>query len=555
MKPVFKINQVKKYTKFIGMNRRNFLKYGSMAGLSLPFMTAISGFTSYAYKTQAKPFDDDFELAEITIDVLQEHVRTGKYSYQSITELYLKHIREIDLTGPTLKSVIEINPDALHIAELMDAERKVGRIRSRLHGMPVLIKDNIDTADRMHTTAGSLALSDNFASKDAFLVSKLRDAGAVILGKTNLTEWANFRSTRSVSGWSSRGGQTRNPYILDRSPCGSSSGSAVAVSANLCVVAIGTETDGSVACPASMNGIVGIKPTVGLVSRSGIIPISKTQDTAGPMARTVTDAAILLGIIAGIDKEDSFTLQNPDTPEKDYTRFLNLNALEGKRIGVEKTMLHRHEAIDSILNLALDQMKSKGAEIEDIEFMDKVSELGEPEMMVLEYEFKEGLNQYLKKSNSNLKSLEEIIEFNRKHESEVMPYFKQEIFDSAQLKTGLDTEEYLTALQKCMSLRTFIDNLIETNKLDAICGPATGLSWCVDPINGDFWTGYGAYSAAAISGYPSITVPMGMADHLPVGLSFIGKAFSEGKLLSIAFAFEQASKSRVAPTYIDTFTG
>jgi amidase len=535
------------------MNRRNFIKSGTVAGISIPLLSIFSCTLDKSAGRNKQFSEDHFELAEITIDNLQQEVATGRCNYRSIVQLYLDRIRQIDKSGPCINSIIELNPDALSIAEAMDKERKAGHIRSRLHGIPVLIKDNIDTADKMQTTAGSLALSGNYAPHDAFLVKKLRDAGAVILGKTNLSEWANFRSTRSVSGWSSRGGQTKNPYILDRSPCGSSSGSAVAVATNLCMVAIGTETDGSIACPSSMNGIVGIKPTVGLVSRSGIIPISKTQDTAGPMARTVTDTAILLGVISGADEGDAATLESRGKSETDYTRFLNMNGMRGKRIGIEKTMLHRHEAVDALLNRTLEQMRNCGAEIEEVEFMSNASELGDAELKVLEYEFKAGLNHYLASANCKLKTLEQVIAYDKQHESTIMPYFKQEIFEIAQAKKGLDSKDYQTALSKCRTLRKYLDNLMDEQRLDAICGPATGPPWCTDLINGDFWTGYGAYTPAAITGYPSVTVPMGLVDGLPVGISFIGKAYSEAALLSIAYVYEQTSKNRTIPEFIETF--
>jgi amidase len=416
------------------MNRRDFIRNGAFVGITLPFLSILACDLGTASRKMNAFSTSAFELGEFTIEALQKAVAEGRYSYRSIASLFLDRIRQIDQGGPKLNSVIELNPDALTIAEMMDKERKNGKIRGRLHGIPVLIKDNIDTGDKMQTTAGSLALLGNFADRDAFLVARLREAGAVILGKTNLSEWANFRSTRSVSGWSSRGGQTLNPYILDRSPCGSSSGSAVAVAANLCTVAIGTETDGSVACPSSMNGIVGIKPTVGLVSRSGIIPISKSQDTAGPMARTVADAAIVLGIIAGIDNKDIITEDSRTVAGIDYLQYLDMNGLKGKRIGIEKTMLHRHEAVDSLLSTAIEQMNEAGAAIVEVEFIEKASEVSNAELEVLEYEFKDGLNRYLQTSRSKFKSLEQIIEFNKENESTVMPFFKQEIFEAAQSK-------------------------------------------------------------------------------------------------------------------------
>lgn len=493
-----------------------------------------------------------FKLEGLSVDDLQRKMESGELTAHAITQLYMDRIQQIDKSGPALNAVIEINPEALAIADSLDKERRDNKVRGPLHGIPVLIKDNIDTGDKMQTTAGSLALEGNTTSSDAFVVKKLREAGAIILGKTNLSEWANFRSSRSVSGWSSRGGQTKNPYILDRSPCGSSSGSAVAVAANICVLAVGTETDGSIACPASMNGVVGIKPTVGLVSRSGIIPISKTQDTAGPFGKTVRDAAILLGAMTGEDPADAVTSESNGKSSKDYTIFLDANGLNGKRIGVEKTLLHKHERIDTLLQAALDQMKSKGAIIVEVDFLEKNNDLGDEEFLVLKYEFKEGLNQYLVSSKSKMKSLEDIIRFNKENETRMMPYFKQEILDSCQTLGGLDSEEYEIALSNLHTIRKYLDDLLTENKLDALCGPATGAAWCVDLINGDHWTGYGAYGPAATSGYPSITMPMGMLNELPVGISFIGKPYDEGGLLAIAYAYEQASKNRKAPKFIIT---
>jgi len=493
-----------------------------------------------------------FILEGISIDQLQEKMEKGEYTSHQIVQFYLDRIDQLDRSGPELQAVIEINPDALAIADSLDVERANNKVRGPMHGIPVLLKDNIDTGDKMQTTAGSLALAGNIASNDAFVVQKLRQAGAVILGKTNLSEWANFRSSRSVSGWSSRGGQTKNPYLLDRSPCGSSSGSAVAVSADLCVVAVGTETDGSIICPASMNGIVGIKPTVGLVSRSGIIPISKSQDTAGPFGKTIRDAAILLSAMTGIDPSDPATRMADGNTKPDYTQYLDPDGLKGKRIGIEKSLLHHHEAIDALLQTALDQMKAQGAIIVEVDFLDQYNSLGNEEFEVLKYEFKEGLNRYLATSNSRMKSLEDIIRFNLENDSTVMPYFKQEILDSSTVKGGLESELYKNALAKLQTTRTFIDNLLSEHKLDALCGPATGPAWCIDPINGDHWTGYGASGPSATAGFPSITVPMGFVMELPVGLSFFSTAYDEPGLLAIAYAYEQASKKRTSPKFLST---
>ncbi|MBE7178793.1 MAG: amidase, partial [Mucilaginibacter polytrichastri] len=418
------------------MHRRNFVRQSLLlaaTGIALPS----------CFRQEKTPVKEaSFVLKEKDLDQLQTMMRNGEYTSEKITQLYMDEIGKVDAGANGLNAVIELNPQALDIARKMDEERRQGKLRGPMHGIPVLIKDNIDTADSMHTTAGSLALADNIAPNDAFVVGQLRLAGAVILGKTNLSEWANFRSSRSSSGWSSGGGQTHNPYVLDRSPCGSSSGSAVAVAANLCAVSIGTETDGSIACPASMNGVVGIKPTVGLVSRSGIIPISRTQDTAGPFGRTVRDAAILLSVVAGVDPADAVTVDNVGNRQKDYTKFLDRNGLKGKRIGVEKTFLKKHEGIDALLAKALQQLRSAGAEIVEVEFMKANQELGGAEFTVLQYEFKDGLNKYLAKSNSKMRSLADVITFNKTHAKEAMPYFMQETLESSEAKGDLNSEEY-----------------------------------------------------------------------------------------------------------------
>jgi len=533
------------------MNRRAFVRNSAIASISLTSLSLVSCDPSPKAKSDKNPLHDDFEINELTINELQEKIKSGKLTYVKLAQLYLTRIQAIDKGGSRLNAIIELNPDALSIAEMMDNERKQGKWRGPLHGIPILIKDNIDTADKMQTTAGSLALAGNVAKNDATLVLKLREAGAVILGKTNLSEWANFRSTRSASGWSSRGGQTKNPYLLDRSPCGSSSGSAVGVSANLCAVAVGTETDGSIACPASMNGVVGIKPTVGLVSRTGIIPISKSQDTAGPLARTVTDAVLLLNAMTGADPKDEATSKNT-LPVKDYTQFLNADGLKGKRIGVEKTLLKHHEGIDKILKHALTQMEQCGATIVEVEFLNKAGELGNAELEMMKFEFKDGLNRYLSSSNSKMKSLKDVINFNTMNESTVMPYFKQEIMDSSEVKGGLNSKEYVLAISKLEKYKDYINELFRSQQLDTLCGPATGTSWCTDVINGDFWTGYGAYTPAAITGYPSITVPMGFVSELPVGISFFGKAFNESEIIAIGFAYEQISKNRKPPKFYET---
>jgi amidase len=538
------------------MDRRNFLKNSSLAGLSVTTLSAI-GCNSQETKSKenhSTSDTDNFELNEVTIDDLQKRMQTGQTTSREITQKYLDRIKAIDKSGPKLNSIIELNPEAVSIADALDRERKNGKVRGPLHGIPVLIKDNIDTADKMQTTAGALALEGNIAKNDASVAKKLREAGAVILGKTNLSEWANFRSSRSVSGWSSRGGQTKNAYVLDRSPCGSSSGSAVAVSANLCTVAVGTETDGSIACPASINGVVGIKPTVGLVSRAGIIPISKTQDTAGPFGRTVRDAVLLLNAMVGADPNDPVTAESAGKAKTDYTQFLDANALRGKRIGIEKTFLKHHESIDALLQEALQQLKNAGATIVEVEFVDQYNKLGPSEFEVLKYEFKDGVDRYLSTANAKVKSLQDVINYNKQNEAKAMPYFKQETLDSSQKLGGLESKEYITAVTKSTSIRKFLDDLMKKNNLNALCGPATGASWCVDFVNGDFFSGYGAYGPAAMAGYPSITVPMGSINQLPIGLSFISTAYDEPNLIAIGYAYEQLSRKRTKPAFKPTYS-
>jgi amidase len=541
------------------MNRRNFLKNSSITGLSLTALAAAgcgsSGGSSRADTTAAAAAPaapTDFALNEATIDVLQQKMQQGVYTSRSITELYLKRIEQIDKAGPGLHAVIEVNPDALAIADQMDQERKAGKVRGPMHGIPVLVKDNIDTGDTMMTTAGSLALVGHKAAQDAFIIGQLRKAGAVLLGKTNLSEWANFRSTRSTSGWSSRGRQTKCPYILDRNPSGSSAGSGSGASANLCTVAIGTETDGSVVSPSSVNGLVGIKPTIGLLSRSGIIPISATQDTAGPMARTVRDAAILLGALTGVDEKDPVTKGSAGHVPGDYTKFLDLRGLQGKRIGIEKSYLKGHEGVVALYNSAIATLKGQGATVVEVEIMKDINPLGKDEFVVLQYEFKDGLNRYLAGiSGAGLpKNLADIIAFNKQHADTVMPYFQQETLESSQAVGSLDSKEYKAALRRSTSSRGYIDRLMKDHQLDAICSPTNGLACCIDLINGDYDTGFSFSSPAAMAGYPHITVPMGMVHGLPVGFSFIAGPYSEPTLLGMAYCFEQATMKRVAPSYV-----
>ncbi len=535
------------------MNRRNFLKNTSGAGLTLA--TISLGLYN---EVKAEPNNNiftDFDLNEITISELQEKMTAGTQTSLSLTKMYLKRIKDIDANGPKINSVIELNPDALVIAEALDKERKAGKTRGPLHGIPVLIKDNINSGDKMMTTAGSLALTGNVATKDAFIVAKLREAGAVLIGKTNLSEWANFRSSRSTSGWSSRGGQTKCPYILDRNPSGSSAGSGAATAANLCAIAIGTETDGSIVSPASINGLVGIKPTVGLWSRSGIIPISKTQDTAGPMARTVRDAAILLGALTGVDITDDATKESEGKNYKDYTVFLNKDGLKGKRIGIEKTHLLGHEGVVTVFKEAISQLTNHGATIVEIDLIKSLTEIGNAEFQVLLYEFKDGLNSYLKSANNKMKSLEDVIAFDKLNEKSAMPYFKQETLINSEQKGDLNSKEYTDALAKTLSSRKIIAELMTKNNLDAVCGITNGLAGCIDLINGDYDTGFSLSTPAAISGFPHITVPMGFVQELPLGISFIATAYKESKLLSIAYAYEQATKKRRSPKFIASYKG
>jgi amidase len=536
------------------MKRRDFISTSSIAAVGITSILNIS------CKNDAKDLNhkmteekDDFELNELTVDQLQEKMKTGVYTSEQITNLYLKRIEAIDKNGPKLNAVIEVNPDALSIAKAMDRERKEGKIRSALHGIPILIKDNIDTADKMMTTAGSLALLNHQAKEDAFIVQQLRAAGAVLLGKTNLSEWANFRSTKSCSGWSSRGGQTKNPFILDHNPCGSSSGSGVAVSANLCAVAIGTETDGSITCPAAVSGAVGIKPTVGLVSRSGIIPISSTQDTAGPITRTVTDAAIVLSAITGIDSLDEKTKESNGKVEKDYTKFLKIDGLKGKRIGMEKKK-YDNQFLEALFEKTIEVLKNSGATIVDMEYLEEINKLGDAEYEVLKFEFKDGLNKYFAKSNTPIKTIDDVIAFNKKNENEAMPTFKQEILEASAKMKGLDSKEYQEALNKSHEgSKKMIDDILKANNLDAICGLTMGPACSIDTIYGDRWGEVFLTAPAAMSGYPHITVPAGKVYDLPVGLSFFSTAYQEPKLLEIAFAFEQATKHRTKPNFKPSF--
>jgi amidase len=492
---------------------------------------------------------------EYTVAQLGEAMARGAMTARSIAEGYLKRIAEIDQAGPELNSVIELNPDALEIADALDRERHEKGARGPLHGIPILIKDNIDTADRMQTTAGSLALEGHVAKQDSTVATKLRAAGAVILGKTNLSEWANFRSNHSSSGWSSRGGQTRNPYALDRNPCGSSSGSGAAVAANLCAAAVGTETDGSIICPSQTCGIVGIKPTLGLVSRAGIIPIAHSQDTAGPMARNVADASVLLGVLAGPDARDGATAPAAEHPPVDYAAELRLDGLQGARIGVARAFFGFNPAVDEIMERCIEALREAGAEIVDPVEVPHSKELGETEMEVLLYEFHTDLDAYLGSHDAAARSLADVIAFNEAHADRVMPRFGQELMKKAQEKGPLVEEKYLQALaaDRRLAREEGIDAALAQHRLDAIVEPSGGPAWLTDYINGDHYTG-GSSSPAAVAGYPSITVPAGYVRGLPVGISFVGAAWTEPKLIRYAYAFEQATQVRRAPEFPLTIT-
>jgi amidase len=503
--------------------------------MDLTRRTLISSVAVAAGALAAPPV---FELEEATVADLRKRMTAGSLTAHALTERYLERIAAIDKRGPALNSVIELNPDALSIATALDAERKTKGPRGPLHGIPVLIKDNIDTADRMMTTAGSLALLGSIAARDAVVAQRLRAAGAVLLGKTNLSEWANYRSSHSTSGWSGRGGLTRNPYALDRNACGSSSGSGAAVSANLCALAIGTETDGSIVCPASTNGIVGIKPTLGLIPATGIIPIAHSQDTAGPMARTVADAAILLGALTGAD----------------YTKSLDPNGLRGARIGVARDKFFGFsEETDRVIEAAVAEMKRHGAEIVDPADILTAGKFDDSESMVLGYEFKNDLNLYLGAlgPKAPVHSLADVIAFNESHREKEMPYFGQDLMIKAQAKGPLTSKEYLDALEKDHRLaRTEgIDAVMSKYRLDALVAPTGGPAWCTDLINGDHDPG-GSSTPAAVAGYPNINVPAGYAWGLPVGISFFGAANSEALLIKLAYAFEQATRHRRAPKFL-----
>ena len=544
-------------------DRRSFLKttlIGSSAAAFVPLYPALGAAreldkpSSPASALRVKPF----ELDEITIPDLQAGMKSGRFTARSLVEKYSARIEEIDKQGPSVNSVIELNPDALSIADTLDQERKAKGPRGPLHGVPVLIKDNIDTADRMMTTAGSLALVGSKPAKDSFVAQQLRSSGAVILGKTNLSEWANIRSSHSTSGWSGRGGLTKNPYALDRNPCGSSSGTGAGISANLCALGIGTETDGSIVCPSSSNGLAGIKPTVGLVSRGGIIPISHSQDGAGPMCRTVRDAAILLGALTGLDPQDSATAASQGRSSTDYAQFCAPNGLKGARVGVARKYFGFSDAVDALMEQSLDVMQKQGATLIDPADIETLGKFDETEILVFMYELKADLNAYLARlgPNTPVRTLKDIIDFNDRNRHDEMPYFGQDLFLKAEAKGPLTEKAYLDALDKnhLLARTEGIDATMGKHQLDAIVAPTGGPAWLTDLVNGDHVAG-GSSNAAAVAGYPNINVTAGFISGLPVGISFFGRAWSEPTLIRLAFAFEQATLARQTPRFLSTISG
>src|SRR6266702_556174 len=540
------------------MNRRNFVRSGILGGVALAGECVGASARKANVKHAAgpdSPAPPAFELDELTIAELQSGMSSGKYTAHSLARKYLDRIDDIDKRGPAINSIIELNPDALPIANDLDKERKAKGARGPLHGIPVLIKDNVGTHDRMTTTAGSLALGGSIPLQDSTVARKLRDAGAIILGKTNLSEWANFRSSHSSSGWSGRGKQTKNPYVLDRNPCGSSSGTAAAIAANLSAIGVGTETDGSVVCPSNANSLVGIKPTLGLISRAGIVPIAHSQDTAGPMCRTVTDAAILLSALTGIDSRYDATKASAGKFLVDYTKSLDPDGLKGARIGVHRKGFGFNDAVDKLMNDCLDIIKRHGATVVDPADIPTAGKFDDSELEVLLYEFKADLNSYLTSlgPRAPVKSLKEIIDFNEQYKDREMPYFGQDLFTKAQAKGPLTDKAYRDALAKNhrMSRKEGIDLVMDKNKLDALVAPTGGPAWTTDWVNGDHFTG-GYSTTSAVAGYLHVTVPAGYVFGLPVGLSFFGRAWSEATLLKLAFAYEQATKFRKPPRFLAT---
>jgi amidase len=538
------------------LDRRTFLGHAAVLGAAAAGGVKRSGAAPRSGAAAAPPPAAPFELEEVTAAQLQAGMASGRWTSRRIVEQYLERIAALDRAGPSLHAIIETNPDAVSLAEALDRERSAGRTRGPLHGVPVLLKDNIDTADRMTTTAGSLALEGSVPPRDSHVAERLRAAGAVLLAKANLSEWANIRSSRSSSGWSARGGQCRNPYVLDRNPCGSSSGSATGVSANLGAVAVGTETDGSIVCPAGANGVVGIKPTVGLVSRAGIVPISHTQDTAGPLCRTVADAAALLTAMAGTDALDPATAAAAGHVAPDYTRFLDPAGLRGARIGVAREKFFGYSDVtDRLAAAALDAMRGAGAAIVDPADIPHAGTYDDAELEVLLYELKADLNAYLAAlgPSAPVRTLADVIAFNERERAREMPYFGQELFVRAQAKGPLTSPGYRKALRDCRRLsRTLgIDAVMTRHRLDALVAPTGNPAWPTDAVNGDHFTGSSS-TPAAVAGYPSVSVPMGDAWGLPVNLSFIGRAWSEPVLIRLAYAFEQITMHRKAPRFLPT---
>ncbi len=536
------------------LDRRHFL-VGSALGMRALGLAHCSPSSNPGGKPGTVPPVTGFELEEVSLAELQEGMTSGRWTSKQLTALYLARIEALNGQGPTLRAVLETNPEALAIAGARDEERRQGRVRGPLHGIPLLLKDNIATHDKTTTTAGSLALEGSIPPEDSFVARRLREAGAVLLGKTNLSEWANFRSTRASSGWSGRGRQCRNPYVLDRNPSGSSSGSAVAASASMAAATIGTETNGSIVSPASVNGVVGVKPTVGLISRSRIIPISHSQDTAGPMGRTVRDAALVLGALTGVDPEDPATAASRGHAHTDYTQFLDANALRGARIGVARNLFGFHPNVDALMEAALEAMRKRGAVIVDPVRLPTHRDFEGSVFEVLLYEFKADLNAYLAGlgPDAPIKSLADVIAFNEAHADTSMPYFGQEIFHMAEGKGALTAQAYLDARAKARRIarEEGIDKTMTENNLDAIVAPTGGPAWLTDPVTGDHGLG-GSSTAAAAAGYPIVTVPAGDIQGLPVGISFMGSAWSEPTLLKLAHAFEQATRHRKAPRFLPT---
>ena len=533
-----------------GSTRREFLRAGGLLAAGLGVAPLLSACAT------VRP-GEGINLEEITVAELQGAMTAGRLDAETLVQMYLARIQTIDRSGPTLRAVQEINPDAIPIARALDEERRAKRVRGPLHGIPILLKDNIATADKMETTAGAMALVGARPREDSTIAQRLRQSGAIILGKASMSEWAYFKSTPGSSGWSSRSGQARNPYVLNRTPCGSSSGSAIAVAANLVTVSIGTETDGSIVCPAGVNGVVGIKPTVGLTSRAGVIPISVTQDTIGPFGRTVADAAAVLGALVGVDPRDPATQASSGRSQSDYVKYLDVNGLRGARIGVPRDGYFGYSPkADAVVNQAIDALRNAGATIVDpvkIPNFDRTT-LNAAEITVLLYEFKAGVNAYLASvaPGAQVRSLDDVIQFNKRNARENLPYFGQELLERAQAKGDLTEAEYLEALEKCRRLagKEGFDAIVDEQNLDALVAPTTTPAWPVDLVNGDQFRGSSAKSAALV-GYPLVSVPAGAAMGLPVGITFMGRAWSEPTLIKLAYAFEQATKARRAPQYLD----